>query len=62
MLTYGDDTKREAFRAAIERARQDELSAAESASMITAVENETPGTNGVYTKESGDVISKVGES
>ena len=61
MLTYGDDPKREAFRAAIERARQDGLSPAELASMITAVENETPGTNGVHTKESDDVIYEPGE-
>ena len=61
MLAYGDDKKRAAFRAVIERARQDGLSPAELASMITAVEIETPGTNGVHTKESCDVISKVGE-
>ena len=61
MLTYGDDPKREAFRAAIERARQDGLSPAELASMITAVENETPATNGVHTKESDDVIYEPGE-
>ena len=40
MLTYGDDSKREAFLAAIERAREDGLSPAEMASMITAAEHE----------------------
>ena len=61
MLTYGNDPKREAFRAAIERAREDGLSLNDLADMITAVENETPATNGVHPAEPEDVIYEPGE-
>ncbi len=60
MLTYGDDSKREAFLAAIERARGDGLSPAEMASMITAAEHETRTTNGARPTESDDVIYEPG--
>lgn len=61
MLTYGDDKKREAFRAAIEQAREDGLSEAEMASMITATENGTYPANGAHPKNMEDVIYEPGE-
>ena len=61
MLTYGDEKKREAFRVAIEQAREDGLSPAEMASMITAAENGTHPANGVHRKETDDVIYEPGE-
>ena len=61
MLTYGDDTEREAFQAAIERARKNGLSEAEMASMITAAKHDTHQTNGVHPKETDDVIYEPGE-
>ena len=61
MLTYGDEKKREAFRVAIEQAREDGLSPAEMASMITATENETHPTNGVHPKDAEGVIYEPGE-
>ena len=61
MLTYGNDEKREAFRAAIERAREDGLSEAEMANMITAVESEISSTNGVHPVDTGDVIYEPGQ-
>jgi hypothetical protein len=61
MLTYGDDSKREAFRAAIERARDDGLSEAEMAGMITATEYDNQPINGVHPVEQGDVIYEPGE-
>ena len=61
MLTYGDDKKREAFRAAMERAREDGLSLDDMASMITAAKNEPQTTNGVHPTEAGDVIYEPGE-
>ena len=61
MLTYGNDPKREAFRAAIERAREDGLSEAEMASMITAAEHDTHSTNGAHASEPDDVIYEPGE-
>ena len=61
MLTYGDDSKREAFRAAIERARDDGLSEAEMAVMITATEYDNQPTNGVHPVEQDDVIYEPGE-
>ena len=61
MLTYGDDKKREAFRAAMERFRQDGLSLDDMASMITAAMNESRRTNGVHPKETEDVIYEPGE-
>ena len=60
MLTYGNNPKRAAFRAAIERAREDGLSTAEMASMITTVDNEPRPTNGVHPTESDDVIYEAG--
>ncbi|MCY4416801.1 MAG: hypothetical protein OXE87_10900 [Chloroflexi bacterium] len=61
MLTYGDDPKREAFRAAIERAREDGMSEAEMASMITATENQATPPNGIQSEETDDVIYEPGE-
>ena len=63
MLTYGDDKKREDFRAAVERAREDGLSPAEMASMITAAKSEPPPTNGAHPKDmdAADVIYEPGE-
>ena len=60
MLTYGDDKKREAFRAAIERAREDGLSPAEMASMITAAKKEPQPSNGAGPKDADDVIYEPG--
>ena len=60
MLTYGNDPKREAFQAAVERAREDGLSNAEMAIMITATEPETPSTNGAHLDGSDDVIYEPG--
>ena len=42
MLESAEDNKREAFRAAIERAREDGLSLDDMVSMITAAATETP--------------------
>ena len=61
MLTYGDDKRREAFRAAMERFREDGLSLDDMASMITAAKNEPQPTNGVYPTETGDVIYEPGD-
>jgi len=61
MLTYGDEKKREAFRAAIEQAREDGLSPAEMASMITAAENGAHPANGARPKDTDDVIYEPGE-
>ena len=61
MLTYGDDKQREAFRVAIEQAREDGLSPAEMASMITAAENGTHPANGASPKGTDDVIYEPGE-
>ena len=61
MLTYGDDKKREAFRVAIEQARQDGLSPAEMASMITAAQNGAHAANGARPKDTEDVIYERGE-
>ena len=55
MLTYGDDKRREAFRAAMERFREDGLSLEDMASMITAAKNEPQPTNGVHPKDTDDV-------
>ena len=63
MLTYGDDPKREAFQAAIERAHENGLSADEMASMITAAaatETEQP-TNGIRHAEPEDVVYEPGK-
>ena len=61
MLTYGDDPKRKAFLAAIERARKDGLSSAEMANMITAAtEEETSPANGVHPAESEEVMYEPG--
>ena len=63
MLESSKDSKREAFRAAIERARQDGLSADEMASMITAADNteRSPGNGSVQPTELDDVIYEPGE-
>ena len=61
MLTYEDNTEREAFQAAIERARKNGLSEAEMASMITTAKHDTHQTNGVHPKETDDVIYEPGE-
>ena len=60
MLTYGDDPKREAFLAAIERAREEGLSPADMASMITAATEPQPPANGVHPTEPDDVIYEPG--
>lgn len=60
MLTYGDDKKREAFRAAMERFREDGLSLDDMASMITAAKNEQQPSNGVHPNEPEDVIYEPG--
>ena len=60
MLTYGDDPKRNAFLAAIERAQEDGLSLDDLASMITAVTEPQPRTNGVQHTESEDVLYEPG--
>ena len=61
MLTYGNDSKRQAFRAAIERARDEGIHPAEMVSMIIAVENETQPTNGAHSFEPDSVIYEPGE-
>lgn len=61
MLTYGDDKKREAFRAAMERFREDGLSLDDMASMITAAKNEPQPANGTHRSENDDVIYEPGE-
>ena len=61
MLTYEDNTEREAFQAAIERARKNGLSEAEMASMITTAKHDTHQTNGVHPKETEDVIYEPGD-
>ena len=61
MLTYGDDKKREAFRAAIEQARKDGLSRTEMAGMISAAENGTHAGGGIRPKDTDDVIYEPGD-
>ena len=61
MLTYGEDPKRQAFRAAVERAREDGLSPAEMASLITAGTETQQPTNGVHPNGLGEVIYEPGE-
>ena len=61
MLTSDKEAKREAFRAAIERAQEDGLSEAEMARMITAVTETKQPAAGVHAKESDDVIYEPGE-
>ena len=61
MLTYGNDPKREAFRAAVERAREDGLSPAEMASMITAATEIQHSTNGVHPTDPDNIIYERGE-
>ena len=56
MLTYGNDPKREAFRAAVERAREDGLSPAEMASMITAATETQHPTNGDHLTDPDNII------
>ena len=54
------DSKRQAFLAAIERAREEGLSPAEMASMITAAEHEAHTADGAHSNESDDVIYEPG--
>lgn len=63
MLESPKDSKREAFRAAIERAREDCLSLDDTASMITAAADiEHSNSNGsVHSTEQSDVIYEPGE-
>ena len=61
MLTYGNDPKRQAFRAAVERAREEGLSPAEMASMITAGTEMQHPSNGVHPKGLDEVIYEPGE-
>jgi len=61
MLTYGDDKKREVFRAAMEQAREDGLSLEDMASMITAAKNEPQPPNGVHPNGAENVIYEPGE-
>ena len=60
MLTYGDETEREAFRAAIERAQENGLSLDDLSSMISAATEMQRPANGVYSKETDDVIYEPG--
>ena len=60
MLDSLKDSKREAFLAAIERAREDGLSPAEMANMITAATEPQRPTNVVHPTESEDVIYEPG--
>ena len=62
MLESLNDSKREAFRAAIERAQEDGLSLDDMASMITAAGTEHFNSNGsVHPTEPSDVIYEPGE-
>ena len=61
MLIYGDDEKREAFRAAMERFREDGLSLDDMASMITAAKNELQPSNGAHPENTDDVMYEPGE-
>ena len=56
MLTYSDETEREAFRAAIERAQENGLSLDEMVSMITAATETQPPVNEVRPTEPDDII------
>ena len=60
MLDSLKDSKREAFLAAIERAREDGLSLDEMASMITAAANNGHNDRSVHPTESDDVIYEPG--
>ena len=60
MLDSLKDSKREAFLAAIERAREDGLDPAEMANMITAATEPQRPTNVVHPTESEDVIYEPG--
>ena len=62
MLESSKDSKRETFRAAVEQARQDGLSADEMASMITAADNteRSPGNGSVHPTGPDDVIYEPG--
>ena len=62
MLDSSEDKKREAFRAAVERAREDGLSQDDMVSMITAAAIETPTANGpVPPTEPDDVMYEPGQ-
>ena len=60
MLTYSDETEREAFRVAIERARDNGLSLDDMASMITAAANNRHNDRSVHPTEPDDVVYEPG--
>ena len=60
MLNSAEYTKRNAFLAAIERAREEGLSPAEMASMITAATEPQRPANGVHPTEPDDVMYEPG--
>ena len=60
MLDSLKDSKREAFRAAVERAREDGLSLDDMASMITAAANTEQSDGSVHPTEPDDVIYEPG--
>ena len=61
MLTSDKESKREAFRAAIEQAQEDGLSTSEMAAMITAATEKQHPANGANPKDSEYVIYEPGE-
>ncbi len=60
MLTCSDETEREAFRVAIERARDNGLSLDDMASMITAATETQRPSNVVHPTQSEDVVYEPG--
>ncbi len=60
MLTCSDETEREAFRVAIERARDNGLSLDDMASMITAAANNGHNDRSVHPTELDDVVYEPG--
>ena len=60
MLESAKDDKREAFRAAVERAREDGLSLDDMASMITAAADTESSNSSVNPTEPNDVIYEPG--
>ena len=56
MLTYGNDPKREAFRAAIEQARENGLTLDDMANMITAVTETSRSADSSCPEVQSDVI------
>ena len=61
MLDSSEHKKREAFRAAVERAREDGLSLDDMASMITAVSEPHPANGSAPPAEPDDVMYEPGE-